>query len=332
MKALVLTQESVTRLNRFGISDEWFAHFDLPSGNHNLKKATIRDIIYIIEDELDDDTGPLVVIQLGDDNGIFSPSRNNALILDRIILTSTAHFFRTVQIPTNWRPYSERDLLSFYAGNVHTGRGARLHAQKNPSGTADLFFFAWTDRTRDFSDLQIDSSLPKLAREKFADAILAPSEGQVEESTAGIILCEKLPQGFTQSADLQQWYDSKLTAEQRRFVDMPYEGPVRLRGAAGTGKTLSLVVKLLHDGMALRGDAIRQRLCFIAHSQGAIDLVQTMCETLVSPRIFRGFSDGQCRIELRTLYDWLTSICIFNCEISNQCPWMDLKEDDSSLI
>jgi len=303
MKALALTQESIIRLNRFGISDEWFGHFDLPSGNHNLKKATIQDIVYIIEEELDDDTGPLAVVQLGGNYGIFSPGRNNALILDRIILVSTAHFFRTVQIPTNWRPYSEKDLLSLYAGNVHTSRGARLHAQKNPNGTADLFFFAWTDKTLDFSELPIDSNLPKLAREKFTDAILASSEGEVEESTAGIVLCEKLPQGFTQGADLQQWYNSKLTTEQRRFVDMPYEGPVRLRGAAGTGKTLSLVVKLLHDGMAFRRDAKGKRLCFIAHSQGALDMVRAMCETLVSPRIFRGFSDGQCRIKLRTLYD-----------------------------
>ena len=84
---------------------------------------------------------------------------------------------------------------------------------------------------------------------------------------------------------------------------MAYEGPVRLRGAAGTGKTLSLVVKFLRDGMAFRSDATDKRLCFVAHSQGAIDLVQAMCESLVSPRIFRSFSDGNCIIELRTLYD-----------------------------
>ena len=303
MRALALTRESITRLNRFGITDAWFTHFNLPNGNHGLKKATIQDIVYIIEDDLQDDSGPLVFIQLAGDNGIFSPDRNNALILDRIILVSTAHFFRTVQIPTNWKAYSEKNILSFYAGNVHTGRGSRLHAKKKPDGSEDLFFFAWTDRTRDFSDLPIDSSLPLLARECFAEAILAPSEGDVEESTAGIVLCEKLPQGFTQGADLRQWYDSKLTTEQRRFVDMSYEGPVRLRGAAGTGKTLSLVVKLLRDGIRFRSEANGRRFCFVAHSQGAIDLVQAMCETLVSPRILRGLSDGQCTIELRTLYD-----------------------------
>ena len=303
MKALALTRESITRLHRFGITDEWFESFNLPNGNHGLKKATIHDIVYIIEDDLNDDLGPLVIVQLAGDNAIFAPERNNALILDRIILVSTAHYFRTVQIPTNWKAYSEKDILSFYAGNFHTGRGARLHAQKGPSSSNDLYFFAWTDRTREFSELLIDTHFPRVTREHFAEAILAPSEGAVEESTAGIVLCDKLPQGFTQGADLQQWYDNKLTSEQRRFVNMPYNGPVRLRGAAGTGKTLSLVIKLLRDGMAFRGDGETKRLCFVAHSQGAVDLVMAMCETLVSSRIFRSFSDGQCRIELRTLYD-----------------------------
>ena len=303
MRALTLTGESITRLNRFGITDEWFGHLNLPTGNHGLKKATLQELVYIIEDDLQDDRGPLIVIQLAGANGIFAPERNNALIMDRIILVSTAHLFRTVQIPTNWKAYSEKDILSFYAGNVHTGKGSRLHAKKNPDGSEGLFFFAWTDRTRDFSALSIDSSLPQLARECFAEAILSPSEGDVEESTAGIVLCEKLPQGFTQGADLRQWYDSKLTTEQRRFVDMPYRGPVRLRGSAGTGKTLSLVIKLLRDGIKFRSEPDGKRFCFVAHSQGAIDLVQAMCETLVSPRVFRGLSVGQCTIELRTLYD-----------------------------
>ena len=186
---------------------------------------------------------------------------------------------------------------------VHTGRGARLHVQRNPQDSGDLFFFAWTDRTREFSELPIDTYLPEHVRDNFIEAILRAPESDVEASTAGIVLCEKLPHGFTQGADVQQWYDSKLTTDQRTFVDMPYEGPVRLRGAAGTGKTLSLVVKLLRDAMAFRRGEEGKRLCFVAHSQGAIDLVQTMCDTLVSPRIFRGLSDGKGVVELRTLYD-----------------------------
>ena len=303
MKALALTRDGITKLNRFGITDEWINHFNLPSGNHDLKRVVTHEIVYIIENDLEDDTEPLVIIRLEGDYGIFGPGRNNALILDRIILVSSAHFYRTVQVPTTWKAYSEKDVLSFYAGNVHTGRGARLHVQKNPKDSKDLFFFAWTDRTRAFSELPFDVDLPQRVRENFDEAILTVAETEVEASTAGIILCEKLPHGFTQGADLQQWYDSKLTSDQRQFVDKGYEGPVRLRGAAGTGKTLSLVVKLLKDAIGFRNKAEGKRFCFVAHSQGAIDLVQTMCDTLVSPRIFRGLSDGECVVELRTLYD-----------------------------
>lgn len=303
MKALALTRHSITRLTRFGITDEWFTHFNLPSGDHDLKRVVIDELVYLIENDLEDDTEPLVIIGLEGNHGIFGQGRNNALILDRIILVSSAHFYRTVKIPTTWKAYSEKDVLSFYAGNVHTGRGARLHVQRNTGDSGDLFFFAWTDRTQDFSGLPIDVDLPGCVRENFDEAILTVPESDLAASTAGIVLCEKLPHGFTQGADLQQWYDSKLTRDQRKFVDMAYEGPVRLRGAAGTGKTLSLVVKLLRDATAFQKKQEAKRFCFVAHSQGAIDLVQTMCDTLVSPRIFRSLSDGQCVVELRTLYD-----------------------------
>ncbi len=303
MTALVLTRESLSRLNRFGITDEWFDAFDLPPGNHGLKKVTVDDNIYIIEDDLNDDESPLVVVQLQGLTKVFDRDRHNALVLDRIILASSAHFYSTVQIPTSWRAYSEGDIVSFYAGNMHKNKHARLHAQKNPNGSSDIYFFAWTHETVNFSQLEIDGDTCTGARESFAAAILAPADGISPETTAGIVLCERLPQGFTQGASLQQWYDTKLTSEQRRFVDMPYEGPVRLRGAAGTGKTLSLVVKLLWDGLKFRDNSTRTRLCFVAHSQASVDLVQAISASLLSPRIVNEFSKGPCTIEIRTLYD-----------------------------
>ena len=302
MKALVLTEESISRLNRFGISEEWFEDFNLPGGNHSLKRSVVAEIVFLFEDGLNDDNVPLIVIKIDGDNGIFGVGRPNALILDRIILGSFAHFSNTVQIPTSWKCYSEGDILSYYAGTVHKGRGARLHAQKNPNRSRDILFFAWTERTVEFSSLPRDRDLQIFVREKLAEAILSASDDPFEDTTAGIVLCEKLPNGFTQQADLQQWYDSKLTREQRRFVDMSYNGPVRLRGTAGTGKTLSLVVKMLRDGMKFRSSSQKKRLCFVAHSQGAVDLVQSISESLLSSRIFRTFSAGDSIIQIRTLY------------------------------
>ncbi|EBA13242.1 UvrD-helicase domain-containing protein [Roseobacter sp. CCS2] len=304
MKALILTKESVSRLQRFGISDEWFSKFNLPSGNHGLKRVLIEGgLVYIIEDDLQSDEVETVVIRLGGKYSIFADGRPNASMLDRIIAASAAHFFASSQIPTNWKPYSENDVLSFYAGNHHTGKGARLNAKKNPNGSGDLYFFAYTKKTIQFDELGDGNSIYTVAKKHFAEAILTDGTLKEEDDTAGIVLSERLPHGFVQGADLNEWYEKKLTQEQRRFVDLPYDGPVRLRGAAGTGKTLALVIKMLMDSLAFENGNEPFRLCFVVHSQASVDLIQAISESLISQAKLREFTSGGGRIEIRTLYD-----------------------------
>ena len=303
MKSLVFTKESVGRLRRFGISDDWFQRYELPKGNHGLKRAIVADAIYILEDDLDSEQTDLVVINLAGENLVFCDGYSNAQALDRISTASASHFHSSVQIPTNWKPYSEGDIFSFYAGTVYKGKGARLHAQKNPRNTHDLFFFARTEKTVSFSDIDLNRKLHVAARDGLAEAILSEDTPPVEDNTAGIILCERLPHGFVQGASLHEWFEKKLTSDQRRFVELPYAGPVRLRGAAGTGKTLGLVIKMLRDGLRFRNETQKRRLCFVAHSQGSVDLVQAISDDLISPREFRDFAESSCQVEIRTLYD-----------------------------
>ena len=314
MKSLVFTKESVGRLQRFGISDDWFKKFELPAGNHGLKRATVKDATYIIEDDLNSEETDLVVIALSGTNPIFGDGRPNDYTLNRIIAASASHFHSTAQISTKWRPYSEKDILSFYAGTVRKGKGARLHAQKNPNDTHDLFFFARTDRIVPFSDLDPPSSeFHGAVREGLAAAILSAEDAQFgDDHTVGIVLCERLPQGFVQGASLDEWFESKLTSDQRRFVELPYAGPVRLRGAAGTGKTLSLVIKVLRDGLRFRNEAEPKKLCFVAHSQGSVDLVEAISGDLIFPRKLRNFEESNCQIEIQTLYDLAHKHLIFS--------------------
>jgi len=304
MKALIFTKESISRLQRFGISDEWFSKFDLPSGNHGLKRVVLENsLVYIIEDELQSDEVETVVIRIDGRYSIFAEGRPNASMLDRVIAASAAHFFATSQIPTNWKPYSEGDILSFYAGNSHTGKGARLNARKNPDGSRDLYFFAYTKKTVVFEEISDGNKIYALAKKHFAEAILSEGVPTEEGDTAGIVLSERLPHGFVQGADLSEWYQKKLTQEQRRFVDLPYDGPVRLRGAAGTGKTLALVVKMLTDSLAFQGNGEPFRLCFVVHSQASVDLIQAISESLISPGELQKLASDGGRIEIRTLYD-----------------------------
>src|SRR5207253_2500259 len=101
---------------------------------------------------------------------------------------------------------------------------------------------------------------------------------------------------------LKDWYETKLTDEQREFVDKPYDGPVRLRGAAGTGKTLSLAIKFLMDGCNFERDNHERRFCFLTHSAATVEIVRDVCESLDPLGLTIG--QGSCVIlQVRTLYD-----------------------------
>ena len=52
---------------------------------------------------------------------------------------------------------------------------------------------------------------------------------------------------MTLGLSLNEWLDAKLTTEQTNFVSSEIDKSIRLVGAAGTGKTLSLVVKCLYE-------------------------------------------------------------------------------------
>ena len=173
--------------------------------------------------------------------------------------------------------------------------------------------FARTDDIVDFTTLEHRLAVHEAARRNFAEAVLTQPQVLQKETGAGIILSQRLPQGFVQGASLKEWYDSKLTVEQRIFVDKPHEGPVRLRGAAGTGKTLSLVIKLLRDGMRAEADGRDVRFGLLTHSFASVDLVNAIAESLDSGGLM--FGQGKhAKLEVRTLNDLAFEHLHFNLE------------------
>jgi superfamily I DNA/RNA helicase len=99
-------------------------------------------------------------------------------------------------------------------------------------------------------------------------------------------------------------YDHRLNKEQRAFVDQPHDRPVRLRGAAGTGKTQSMVVKCLRD---LYADADGDKIfAFLTHSSAlAHVVVRTMLHALDPTERWMTMKtpSGQSKLWIGTLYE-----------------------------
>lgn len=303
MKALVLTPGALFRLSQFSIEPNWFDSFGVPAGDHSLKRVVVQDMVYLIEPDLESDEGPIVVISLeGRDSVLGDPSTRGAT-LERIITTGRWIYTDSVNIPPAWRKHHQDSLFSIQAGPRAYDWRPRVHFDKNPRGSQDLFAFSRTKDTVVFTGLDRHLDLYDAARENFTEVVLAPHDmGAPNGDGNGITLSHRLPQGFVQGATLEQWYASKLTNEQRFFVDRPHDGPVRLRGAAGTGKTLSLVVKFLRDGIQAEKEGRRLKVGFVTHSFASVDLITSIAESLDRTGLFHIPGD-HVKLEVRTLYD-----------------------------
>lgn len=302
MKAVIFTPGSLFKLSQFSISDDWFESFGLPDEALGLKRVQVGQFVYLIDSDLESDDGPIIVVNLFGEDSIFDTETLRTSVLERVITSARSVYTNSVVIPTGWRQHREGCLFSIQAPSRDKSWRKRLHFDTRPRDSHDLFVFSKTNDIIDFDSLDRHLEIYDQARQALPDAILTPPQSTHVMTMAGITLSQRLPQGFTQGASLDQWYQSRLTQEQRTFVDKPHDGPVRLRGSAGTGKTLSLVVKFIRDALSAqkRGETIK--LGFLVHSFASVDLVSAIGESLDATGLLQNKSSN-CRLEVRTLYD-----------------------------
>jgi hypothetical protein len=302
VKALALTPDALFRLAACSISEEWFKEFATPAQNISIKRAVVNDIVYLIDPDLNTDDVPIIVIRVDGKDGVFSDKNSRITTLERIITVGRWIYSEGVSVPTTWRKHHEGSLFSIQATARNPGWRARVHFDRSPKGSRDLFAFSRTDDTVNFDKLDAHVETYLAAKAGLAQAVLSSHEPLKASQSGGITLSQRLPQGFVQGATLEQWYENKLTAEQRSFVDKPTEGPVRLRGAAGTGKTLSLVVKFLRDAIIAEGEQRPMKVGFLAHSFASVDLITSISESLDRTGLIYG-AGRHVKLEVKTLYD-----------------------------
>ena len=300
MNALVLTPRALFRLSQFSIGPEWFDQFGLPAEDCGMKRIVIDRTVYLLDAKLDTDETPIVVVNVGGEDGVLADPATRSSILERIITVGRSIYTDSVSIPTGWRKHQEDCVFSIQASSREWR--SRVHFDMRPMGRNDLYVFSRLDGQRSFDRVERHIGIYEAARGKLVDAVLTQPEEPTAASRAGITLSQRLPQGFVQGATLEQWYRSKLTTDQRDFVDKAHDGPVRLRGAAGTGKTLSLVVKFLRDALASEGSPKQVKLGFLTHSFASVDLVNAIGESLDPKGLLFG-AGRNVKLEVRTLYD-----------------------------
>lgn len=91
----------------------------------------------------------------------------------------------------------------------------------------------------------------------------------------------------------------RLDAAQRQFVELPIEGPIRLHGVAGSGKTLALLSKALYE---CREGAREQELVILVHSATMRDALVAALDVLDPGNEVRNYAAST--LSVTTLFEW----------------------------
>ncbi|WP_342714127.1 UvrD-helicase domain-containing protein [Bradyrhizobium sp. B039] len=276
---LVIDEHALLALSSAAIENEWFDTFPLPDIT-GLKRIELDDLCYILSSRADEKSR-LLVMRAGP-QGVFASARSPRHLFDRIVHVSLSQFENGISIPVKWRSFHEGTLLSVYAQPEAIAVKQRAYFERAPDDTSHLYAYAVTDSVEEFANVSLDISLFRHALDKYLDAVVAaPPVAPHDGGAFGIILTEPLGTTLVGGHSLKEWYGTRLTAEQRSFVDHDHKTPVRLKGAAGTGKTVSLAVKCLIDLYKFEDDGRDARVAFITHSVAlAQDVIPGMFSAL----------------------------------------------------
>lgn len=283
--AVALDASAVLRLARSSaFPPEWFSQLYISSTSDGLVTIRSGGVAYILNASAIADS-PVLVIRANNATLLSElPSSCRPEAFDRILRACLAQIESGISIPLHWRPFHDGSRLSFQSNGRNTGCRSRLLLDSHPKGTRNFFVQVIDESVRDLSKADLDWESFDTATANLEQAIeqipATLAANQSARPGQQIDLDDTLSSEITHGSSLTEWYDSKLTAQQRRFVDFPLDRPVRLRGAAGTGKTLALAVKFLR-AIYSAADANESRsFVFLTHSISTVDVVQHMLMTL----------------------------------------------------
>lgn len=177
-----------------------------------------------------------------------------------------------VTLPRGWKQYKQDNLMTFFALPEALTSPFRWMTEINVLGTGDVVFWKLIRENyeQQLNDFEPMHSMYRGAREFWREnrkngleALSGPSE-----AAAGVdVVLEAAPQaaGVAKARAYTQWLPY-LTPKQREFLEAPADRSLRLRGPAGSGKTLTLAIKAIREILNARGRGRGLSILFVTHS------------------------------------------------------------------
>ncbi|MGV9372066.1 UvrD-helicase domain-containing protein [Micromonospora tulbaghiae] len=235
-----------------------------------VERVELGETVYFIH-ESDEPAARRIVILDQEPFGVANSRWMKKSVLERVHRASIVAAAPPVSLPRDWHAFHHKNLFSFFGSpRTKTDRMSRWTAENRPNGSVDVLFWrlsppnhiiALQDFRPDYSRyddavLFWDEALHE-ARSRFA-GIERPA-GQVAPMVALSATFGATSRGRTYT----EWLPH-LSDDQRRFLERT--PPVKLRGPAGTGKTLCLLLKAIREVTQARAEGKPIRVLFLTHS------------------------------------------------------------------
>jgi len=202
--------------------------------------------------------------------------------MERVLAFSDRASKPSINLPTAWAQYKRGAFISFFAWkqNSRTSESLRWIAEPQRDTSNNVCFWRLSGASsqiplddfnpnRSLYDAAIDAWPVALRNSK---AIFASRPAVARESTPTMSFPGVGFGEVTKDLTYSSWLD-ELTEPQRRFVEQPPEHSIRLRGPAGSGKTLALELKALHEAKRARDKGDESRILFVTHSWATAERV-----------------------------------------------------------
>lgn len=312
MRSITIDEKSVFAICAGQLDiDSFCAELSLPASTATSKCVTVGDHGFVLS-RVFQPNDALLTISLTDDGPLSemsTESREEAF--GRLIrCTSRVITGRTRSIPSKWRPFHVKSLLSFQAdrylssvdgGKTNAGRIILEHTHS--TGTRVFAFLLDREGVRDLALVTPPRDLMQSAIESIPTALALPEEIVANGGLGNAVnLDNQLPTTINGLFTTEEWYEARLTLAQRKFVDHPLSTSVRLVGPAGTGKTVALVVKCIKELKKSISENSNKRFLFLTHATDTASTVEDLIQTMEPESGIEFLASENPQITVTTLY------------------------------